>query len=41
MITINRLDYLVLTVKNSEDTVTFYTEILGMNKEILKESRVA
>lgn len=41
MININRLDHLVLTVKDIENTVTFYTEVLGMKKEIFKESRIA
>ena len=41
MININRLDHLVLTVKDIDKTVTFYTEVLGMKKEIFKESRVA
>ena len=41
MININRLDHLVLTVKDIDTTVTFYTRILGMKKEVFKESRVA
>lgn len=41
MININRLDHLVLTVKDIQKTVTFYTEVLGMKKEIFKETRVA
>ena len=41
MITINRLDHLVLTVKDIERTVTFYTEVLGMKKEVFKKSRIA
>ncbi len=41
MININRLDHLVLTVKNIENTVTFYTEVLGMKKEVFKETRIA
>lgn len=40
MISINRLDHLVLTVKDINKTVEFY-EKLGMKKEIFKESRVA
>ncbi|MFY9074704.1 VOC family protein [Malaciobacter mytili] len=38
---IHRLDHLVLTVKNIDKTVDFYTEILGMEKEIFAENRVA
>ncbi|BFU76991.1 VOC family protein [Arcobacter sp. 15-2] len=41
MININRLDHLVLTVKDIDTTVTFYTQVLGMKKEIFKESRIA
>ena len=41
MIEINRLDHLVLTVKNIDKTVEFYEKILGMKKEIFKGSRVA
>lgn len=37
---INRLDHLVLTVKDIDKTVKFY-EKLGMTKEIFKETRVA
>ena len=40
MFKINRLDHLVLTVKNIDRTVVFY-EKLGMTKEIFKETRVA
>lgn len=40
MIKINRLDHLVLTVKDIDETVEFY-EKLGMKKEIFKETRVA
>jgi catechol 2,3-dioxygenase-like lactoylglutathione lyase family enzyme len=40
MIKINRLDHLVLTVKDIDKTVEFY-ESLGMEKEIFKETRVA
>jgi catechol 2,3-dioxygenase-like lactoylglutathione lyase family enzyme len=40
MISINRLDHLVLTVKDIAKTVEFY-EKLGMKKEIFKETRVA
>ena len=41
MIKINRLDHLVLTVKDIDKTVDFYTKVLGMEKEIFKGSRVA
>jgi len=41
MININRLDHLVLTVKDINKTVEFYTNILGMKKEIFKENRIA
>ncbi len=41
MISINRLDHLVLTVKDINKTVEFYTNILGMKKEIFKENRIA
>lgn len=40
MISINRLDHLVLTVKDINKTVEFYS-ILGMKKEIFKENRIA
>lgn len=38
---ISSLDHLVLTVKSIEDTVRFYTDILGMEKEAFGEGRVA
>lgn len=41
MIKINHLDHLVLTVKNIDITVEFYTQVLGMEKEIFKDTRVA
>lgn len=41
MITINRLDHLVLTVKDLDKTIDFYTRVLGMEKEIFKGSRIA
>ena len=41
MIKINRLDHLVLTVSDIDKTVDFYTNVLGMEKEIFKGSRVA
>jgi len=36
-----RLDHLVLTVKDINKTVDFYVNVLGMEKEIFKETRVA
>lgn len=41
MFKIKSIDHLVLTVKNIEKTVEFYTSILGMEKEVFKENRVA
>ena len=41
MIKIDRLDHLVLTVKDIDKTVEFYTKVLGMEKEIFKGDRVA
>ena len=41
MIKINRLDHLVLTVKDIDKTADFYTKVLGMEKEIFKGTRVA
>ena len=41
MIRISHLDHLVLTVKDIDKTVAFYTQILGMQKELFKGSRVA
>ena len=38
---INRLDHLVLTVRDINKTVDFYMSVLGMEKEIFKENRVA
>ncbi len=36
-----RFDHLVLTVRSIEDTVRFYTDVLGMEEEIFGEGRVA
>ena len=41
MIQIKNLDHLVLTVKDIDKTVEFYTKVLGMEKEIFKGTRVA
>ena len=38
---IKSLDHLVLTVKDIAKTVEFYTTILGMQKEIFNQNRVA
>ena len=38
---INRLDHLVLTVKNIEETVAFYVTVLGMEKQVFGKDRVA
>ena len=41
MIKIDRLDHFVLTVKDIDKTVEFYTIVLGMEKELFKGDRVA
>ena len=38
---ITRLDHLVLTVRNLDDTVAFYCDVLGMEKEIFGAGRIA
>jgi len=38
---IDRIDHLVLTVQNIEETVRFYTGILGMELEIFRGDRKA
>ena len=38
---INRLDHLVLTVKDLETTVQFYANVLGMEKEEFGSGRLA
>ena len=38
---IDRLDHLVLTVKDIDVTVKFYELLLGVEKEIFGENRVA
>lgn len=40
MISVNRIDHLVLTVKDINKTVEFYTK-LGMKKEVFKQNRIA
>ncbi len=41
MFKIKSIDHLVLTVKDITKTVEFYTTVLGMQKEIFKQNRVA
>ena len=38
---IERLDHLVLTVKDINLTVDFYVNVLGMKKEVFKGNRIA
>jgi catechol 2,3-dioxygenase-like lactoylglutathione lyase family enzyme len=38
---INRLDHLVLTVGDVDKTASFYESVLGMEKEVFAEGRVA
>ena len=38
---IRRLDHFVLTVRDIEETVSFYTSVMGMEKEEFGEGRVA
>lgn len=38
---ISHLDHIVLTVKNIDATVNFYTKILGMQKEVFGHGRIA
>ena len=38
---IKSLDHLVLTVKDVDITSDFYVNVLGMEKEIFKENRIA
>lgn len=38
---ISHIDHLVLTVKNIDETCTFYTEVLGMNVVTFGEGRKA
>lgn len=41
MIKTNRLDHLVLTVQDIDASVAFYVNVLGMEKEIFKQDRIA
>lgn len=38
---VERIDHLVLTVKDLDRTVDFYTDVMGMRKVIFGEGRVA
>ncbi|MEJ2164583.1 MAG: VOC family protein [Desulfobacterales bacterium] len=38
---INKLDHLVLTVKDLENTTSFYVSVMGMKKEVFGGGRVA
>jgi len=38
---IDRLDHLVLTVKDLDATVRFYCSVLGMEKEVFEDGRTA
>ena len=38
---LEKLDHLVLTVKEIEATVNFYTKVLSMTKEVFGEKRTA
>ena len=38
---ISSLDHLVLTVKDIEKTVSFYTSVMGMQKEVFGQGRVS
>jgi catechol 2,3-dioxygenase-like lactoylglutathione lyase family enzyme len=39
--TLERLDHLVLTVRDSQASIRFYTQVLGMTHEVFGESRHA
>ncbi|MES9993847.1 MAG: VOC family protein [Candidatus Thiodiazotropha sp.] len=41
MMKLDRIDHIVLTVKNMERTVEFYESVLGMTKETFAQGRVA
>ncbi|WP_316367787.1 VOC family protein [Candidatus Thiodiazotropha sp. CDECU1] len=38
---INRIDHIVLTVKDIDKTVEFYGSVMGMTKEAFAKGRVA
>lgn len=37
----NKLDHLVLTVRNIEKTTSFYVSVMGMQKEVFADGRIA
>ncbi|WP_419238907.1 VOC family protein [Photobacterium leiognathi subsp. mandapamensis] len=41
MLNINRIDHLVLTVKDIDETVRFYNSVMGMEKIEFGEGRIA
>jgi catechol 2,3-dioxygenase-like lactoylglutathione lyase family enzyme len=41
MLQVERLDHLVLTVSDIEQSVAFYTGVLGMKKQVFGQGRVA
>ncbi len=41
MLNINRIDHLVLTVKDIDETVRFYSSVMGMEKIEFGEGRIA
>ncbi len=41
MLNINRIDHLVLTVKDIDETVQFYTSVMGMKKIEFGQGRIA
>lgn len=38
---ISKLDHFVLTVRDTEETVSFYTSVMGMKKEMFGQGRIA
>ena len=38
---VNRIDHIVLTVNSLERSIEFYTNVLGMEKEVFGDNRVA
>lgn len=41
MISVNRIDHIVLTVKDIPNTINFYTKVMGMEKIVFGDNRVA
>lgn len=41
MINVNRIDHIVLTVNDIPNTVDFYTKVMGMEKIVFGDNRVA